>query len=69
MDCDILLIRRLVERDDCKVVRAYDCIVIATNHRAFDLEGLLEHADLVIDTRNAIAGAGLTPGKGQVVKA
>ena len=52
-----------------ETIAAFDCIVIATNHRAFDLEGLLEHADLVIDTRNAIAGGGLTPGKGQVVKA
>ena len=52
-----------------ETIAAYDCIVIATNHRTFDLEGLLEHADLVIDPRTAIAGAGLTPGKGQVVKA
>jgi UDP-N-acetyl-D-glucosamine dehydrogenase len=50
-------------------VAAFDCILIATNHRAFDLPSLLDHADLVVDTRNAVAGAGLTPREGQVVKA
>ena len=50
-------------------IAAFDCILIATNHKAFDLAALLDHADLVIDTRNAIASAGLTPREGQVVKA
>ena len=50
-------------------IAGFDCVLIATNHRAFDLEGLLDHADLVIDTRNAVASAGLTPKEGQVVKA
>ena len=50
-------------------VTAFDCILIATNHRAFDLPSLLDHADLVVDTRNAVFGAGLTPREGQVVKA
>ena len=50
-------------------VAAFDCILIATNHRAVDLPSLLDHADLVVDTRNAVAGAGLTPREGQVVKA
>ena len=50
-------------------VTAFDCILIATNHRAFDLPSLLDHADLVVDTRNAVSAAGLTPREGQVVKA
>ena len=50
-------------------IAGFDCVLIATNHRAFDLEGLLDHADLVIDTRNAVASAGLPPKEGQVVKA
>ena len=47
----------------------YDCILIATNHQVFDLPSLLRSADLVVDTRNAIAKAGLIPRDGQVVKA
>ena len=50
-------------------VTAFDCILIATNHKAYDLPSLLDHADLVVDTRNAVSGAGLTPREGQVVKA
>ena len=32
----------------------YDCIVIVTDHRAFDYRAMVERADLVVDTRNAI---------------
>ena len=52
-----------------ETIAAYDCVLIATNHRAFDLESLLDSADLIVDTRNAVARAGLTPREGQVVKA
>ncbi len=52
-----------------ETIAGFDCILIATNHRVFDLAGLLESAELVVDTRNAIARAGLTPAEGQVVKA
>jgi len=52
-----------------EIIAGFDCVLIATNHRVFDLAGLLESADLVVDTRNAIARAGLTPRHGQVVKA
>ena len=50
-------------------IAEFDCILIATNHKAYDLPSLLDHADLVVDTRNAVAGAGLAPREGQVVKA
>ncbi len=33
-----------------------DCVVIVTNHRNVDYERVARHADLVVDTRNAIAG-------------
>jgi UDP-N-acetyl-D-glucosamine dehydrogenase len=33
---------------------AADCVVIVTDHGAFDYAAILEHADLVVDTRNAI---------------
>jgi UDP-N-acetyl-D-glucosamine dehydrogenase len=31
-----------------------DCVIILTDHTAFDYATILEHADLVVDTRNAI---------------
>lgn len=50
-----------------EVVSAQDAVVIATHHAAFDLPLLATHADLIIDTRNAMAGVTTRPG--QVVKA
>jgi UDP-N-acetyl-D-glucosamine dehydrogenase len=35
----------------------YDCVVIVTDHKAFDYKALLEEADLIVDTRNAIKEA------------
>jgi UDP-N-acetyl-D-glucosamine dehydrogenase len=35
----------------------YDCVVIITDHKAFDYRALLEEADLIVDTRNAIKAA------------
>jgi UDP-N-acetyl-D-glucosamine dehydrogenase len=32
----------------------YDCVVIVTDHKAFDYDALLDEADLIVDTRNAI---------------
>jgi UDP-N-acetyl-D-glucosamine dehydrogenase len=32
----------------------YDCIVIITDHKAFDYEAMVAEADLIVDTRNAI---------------
>jgi UDP-N-acetyl-D-glucosamine dehydrogenase len=32
----------------------YDCIVIITDHRAFDYDAMVAEADLIVDTRNAI---------------
>jgi len=50
-----------------ETVAGYDCVVIATHHAAFDLSMLAAHAELIIDTRNAMAGVATRPG--QVVKA
>lgn len=41
---------------DADSIRSYDAILIATAHRAFDYELLAEHASLIVDTRNAMAG-------------
>jgi len=35
----------------------YDCVVIATDHRAFDYQRIVEEASLIVDTRNAIRQA------------
>jgi UDP-N-acetyl-D-glucosamine dehydrogenase len=35
-------------------IAQYDCVVIVTDHKAFDYKTLLEEADLIVDTRNAI---------------
>lgn len=50
-------------------ISSYDCILIATHHERFNLAELLEHADLVVDTRNAIAKSGLVGKEDQVFKA
>ena len=34
----------------------YDCIVIVTNHQAFDYDTMIAEADLIVDTRNAVPG-------------
>ena len=43
---------------------AYDCVVVATNHAAYDWAAVGKHAKLVVDTRNAMRGI-----KGNVVQA
>ena len=35
----------------------YDCVVVLTDHQAFDYDGIVSEADLVVDTRNAIKGS------------
>jgi UDP-N-acetyl-D-glucosamine dehydrogenase len=35
-------------------VAAADCVVVATNHTAFDYDELVSAARLVVDTRNAV---------------
>jgi len=52
-----------------ETIAAYDCVLISTNHARVDLAAVLASADLIVDTRNAIANAGLTPREGQVFKA
>ena len=35
---------------------AADCVVIVTNHCCLDYEWVVQHADLIVDTRNVTAG-------------
>ena len=37
-------------------VRRFDCAVVATAHKAFDYDALLEWSKAIVDTRNALAG-------------
>ncbi len=39
---------------DAETLAAADCVVIATAHSAVDLALVVEHADLVVDLRNAV---------------
>jgi UDP-N-acetyl-D-glucosamine dehydrogenase len=38
-------------------IAQYDAIVIVTDHKAFDYQALLDEADVIVDTRNAIKGS------------
>jgi len=37
-----------------------DCVVIITDHAAFDYAGLVERSRLLVDTRNALKGLNST---------
>jgi UDP-N-acetyl-D-glucosamine dehydrogenase len=41
-------------------VRAADCVVIITNHNAYDYDAILENAKVIVDTRNALGDRGRT---------
>ncbi|MDB5294171.1 MAG: nucleotide sugar dehydrogenase [Phycisphaerales bacterium] len=38
------------------MLAGYDCVVVATHHKAYDWQMVADHARLVVDTRNALAG-------------
>src|SRR5947209_2521519 len=46
---------------------AQDCVLVVTDHSAYDYQAVVRHSRLVVDTRNATAGC--RPGGGRVVKA
>jgi len=35
-------------------IKKYDAVVVVTNHKAFDYQAIAQHANLVVDTRNAM---------------
>lgn len=50
-----------------QTVRTYDCVLIATKHKVFNLDELVNWSDCIVDTRNALANhAGKS---GQITKA
>ena len=46
---------------------AQDCVLISTDHSAYDYDFVVRHANLVVDTRNATKG--VTVGREKIVKA
>ena len=48
-------------------LRSYDCVLIATDHTAYDYDWIVRHAKLVVDTRNAAVN--VKSPRGKVVKA
>ncbi len=49
------------------MLKSYDCVLIATDHSAYDYNWIVRHAALVVDTRNATAG--VRTGRKKIVKA
>ncbi len=43
-----------VERVELGGVESADCVVLITNHAAFDYDYIAQHASLIVDTRNAV---------------
>ncbi|MFC1766732.1 nucleotide sugar dehydrogenase [Planctomycetota bacterium] len=50
-----------------KMLAGYDLVLISTNHSDYDFGWIVEHAQLVLDTRNACAG--VKRGKGKIKNA
>lgn len=45
------------------VLAGYDCVLIATDHAAYDWPMIAEHAPLIVDTRGALRGVSIAPDK------
>ena len=46
-----------------------DCVVIVTDHSAYQYDWIARHAPLIVDTRNATAKCFCTTKRGRIVKA
>ena len=44
--------------DVMEAVRQSDCVVIVTNHKWYDYPAILENANSIVDTRNALGKLG-----------
>jgi len=47
---------RVLQAEPQAMAAAADCVVIVTDHAAFDYAGLVRQAKLIVDTRNALKG-------------
>lgn len=54
---------------DQKTISQYDVVVISTHHKAFDLQELVDWSPFIVDTRNALKKANITPKEGCFAKA
>ncbi len=52
---------------DARMLSSYDCVLIATNHSAYDYAWIVKHAKLIVDTRNATGDVKI--GRSKIVKA
>jgi UDP-N-acetyl-D-glucosamine dehydrogenase len=43
-----------IGRLDARTLASFDCVAILTDHKLFDYATIVEHSDLVVDTRNAV---------------
>jgi UDP-N-acetyl-D-glucosamine dehydrogenase len=50
-----------------ELLAAQDCVLIATDHSAYDYDFIVQHATMVLDTRNATKG--VREGRGKIRKA
>ncbi len=48
-------------------LKSYDCVLISTDHKVYDIPFIVRHAQLVVDTRNATKS--VTEGREKIVKA
>ncbi|MBN2212341.1 MAG: nucleotide sugar dehydrogenase [Sedimentisphaerales bacterium] len=48
-------------------LKSYDCVLISTDHSCYDYKWIVQHAKLVVDTRNATAG--VKRGRQKIIKA
>jgi UDP-N-acetyl-D-glucosamine dehydrogenase len=47
---------RLERQEELPGIESADCVVIITNHSAFDYPAIVERSKLIVDTRNALKG-------------
>jgi len=50
-----------------KMLASYDAVLISTDHSCYDYQYIVDHARLIVDTRNATAS--LKRGQGRIIKA
>ena len=55
------------EKLTSELLREQDCVLIATDHTAYDYQWIVDHSALVIDTRNATKG--VTAGRERIIRA
>jgi UDP-N-acetyl-D-glucosamine dehydrogenase len=60
-------LRMVSKRLSARMLAGYDAVLISTDHSSYDCQFIVDHAGLVVDTRNATAG--VKRGRGKIVRA